>query len=304
LEKLLIAGGFGFVGKNLIELLKNKYSIVVIDKYIDQNFIRSNPEIAWYQYDFQDIDILKNILNKEKPDYVINLISVVTATRDLSLFSTLIETNLNTLLQFFECLKSVSHLKLFVQFGSAEEYGNINTPYREDAREQPDSPYALIKTLTTNTAMMFFRNYHFPVAVIRPGNLFGKYQPNDKLLPYLIGKLRKNEEINLTPGEQKRDFIYIKDFALAIKNILDSSNDIIGNILNVSYGRGVSIKSIVEYLRKMIDSQSIINLGSLPYRENEMMEFECDIGLLLGKTGTQFRYNVYTAIDDYLAETD
>ena len=104
-------------------------------------------------------------------------------------------------------------MKLFIQFGSSEEYGSISSPFKEENREYPNSPYALVKQLTTNTALMLHRNYGFPTMVVRPGNLFGPGQNKNKFIPYVIDKLRKGEPLNVSPCEQKRDFIYVDDFA-------------------------------------------------------------------------------------------
>ena len=166
MEKILIVGGCGFIGKNIIEYLDSKYKIIIIDKNIDTFFLSKYKFISSYQYDFTDIPKLNEILNKENPDYVINLVSIVTAERELNLFPSLIDSNLNVLLQLFGFFKKSKSLKLFIQFGSAEEYGNAAAPYNEQMKEQPDSPYALVKLLTTNTCMMLYRNYCFPVVVV------------------------------------------------------------------------------------------------------------------------------------------
>lgn len=65
-------------------------------------------------------------------------------------------------------LKGNFSLKLFIQFGSSEEYGAKISPFKEEEREYPSSPYALVKQLTTNTAMMLYYNYNFPVMVVVP----------------------------------------------------------------------------------------------------------------------------------------
>ena len=302
MQKLLIAGACGFVGKNLIELLNERYTLIVLDRNIDVEFLAKFPNVVKYRYDFVDIDALHEIIFAERPDYIINLISMVTAERDLALFPSLINTNAEVLLKFYTVLKEYTSLKLFIQFGSAEEYGNIKPPYSEDSREQPDSPYAIVKLLATNISLMLHRNYGFPVTVVRPGNLFGKYQPQNKLIPYMIAKLKRNERIDLTPGEQKRDFIYIKDLVLAIVSILSVPEDAAGQVINLSYGKGVSIKQVVEYLKTKLGSASVVCFGALPYRENEMMNFECDIGKLKRIAKTKFEFDLFSGLDNLLYE--
>ncbi|MCH5230086.1 MAG: NAD(P)-dependent oxidoreductase [Muribaculaceae bacterium] len=273
-KKLFLIGGSGFIGKNLIETLENEFQITVFDKFIDEIFFAEHPEVTTHK-----IELDKDLIPEEipSPDFIINLASIVTAERDLSLFDGMINSNLKVLLNLYERFKDDKNLKLFIQFGSSEEYGNEGAPFKEDMREHPNSPYALVKQLTTNTALMLYRNYQFPVCVIRPGNLYGKYQNPSKFIPYIIGKLKNNEILEVTPCEQRRDFIEARDFSLKIKSLLENYKKCIGEIINVSSGKSISLKELIEKYKEEFNSSSDINYGALPYREGEAMNLSCDI---------------------------
>ena len=277
--KIIIFGGCGFIGKNLTKYLKKFYDVIVIDKYIDDIFLKEN-KIEFYQYNFENIDQLRKIINKEKPNYIINLISYVTSVRELNLFPKMINSNLDILLKIYETTKDLETLKLVMQFGSGEEYGNIEAPFTEIMKEEPVSPYAIAKLLTTNTALMLYKNYNYPICIVRPSNLFGKYQTKDKFIPYILEKLKNNEEILTTFGEQKRDFIYIEDFIDIIQKLLEKSSLIRGEVINVGSGTSISLKDIILYLKEKLNSTSEIKFGAIPYRENEMMDFCLDISKL------------------------
>lgn len=277
--KLIIFGGCGFIGKNLSKYLKSFYDVIVIDKYIDELFLVGN-NIKFYQYDFENIDKLREIVNLEKPEYIINLISYVTSIRELGLFPKMLNTNLDILLKIYEVTKELENLKLVMQFGSGEEYGNIQSPFNEKQKEEPVSPYAIAKLITTNTALMLNKNYNYPICIIRPSNLFGKYQSKDKFIPYILEKLKNNQEILTTFGEQKRDFIYIDDFIYIIKELLEKNNLVKGEVINVGSGISISLKEIILYLKEKLNSSSEIKFGAIPYRENEMIDFCLDISKL------------------------
>lgn len=279
MEKVIIFGGCGFIGKNLTKYLKKFYGVIVIDKYIDDIFLKEN-KIEFYQYDFENIDQLKKIIDEEKPNYIINLISHVTSVRELNLFPKMINSNLDILLKIYETTKDLETLKLVMQFGSGEEYGNIEAPFTEIMKEEPVSPYAIAKLLTTNTALMLYKNYNYPICIVRPSNLFGKYQTKDKFIPYILEKLKNNEEILTTFGEQKRDFIFIDDFVNIIQKLLEKSNLIRGEVINVGSGISISLKDIILYLKEKLNSTSEIKFGAIPYRENEMMNFCLNISKL------------------------
>jgi len=89
------------------------------------------------------------------------------------------------------------------------------------------------------------KNNGFPAMVVRPGNLFGPLQHPSKFIPYIIDTLRRNETLNVTPCEQKRDFIYVDDFAALIALILQNFTIFVGEIVNVSSGESVALKCAV-----------------------------------------------------------
>lgn len=296
-EILYIIGGSGFIGKNLIVDFNDTYQIYVFDKFIDRLFFDAYPAVVTEETDLANERIPSAF---PPPHYIINLASVVTAERDLQLFDEMISSNLKVLLNLYERFKNAGSLKLFIQFGSSEEYGNGGSPFVEDRREAPNSPYALVKQLTVNTALMLYTNYNFPVMVVRPGNLFGPYQNENKFIPYIIRRLRQNLPLDVTPCEQKRDWIYAKDFAKYIGLLLVNYRKCKGEIVNVSSGRSISLRSIIEYCKQQLNSSSSINYGAIPYRENEVMDLKCSVGKLSRIIGGKIECDIENDLSNYM----
>lgn len=296
-ERLFLIGGSGFIGKNLVRCFYEKYEICIFDKFIDEAYFAQYPEV---QKNLMELDKEHIPAYVESPDYVINLASIVTAERDMGLFDSMIASNLKVLLNLYERFKDDKHLKLFIQFGSSEEYGNDGSPFKETMREEPNSPYALVKQLTTNTAMMLHRNYAFPIMVVRPGNLFGPLQGETKFIPYVIASLKKGIPLNVTPCEQKRDFIYVDDFAWAIGKLLENYHKAVGEIVNVSSGESTSLKTIIEYCKTIIGSPSTINYGAISYRENEMMDLRCSIKHFESIVDEKCYFNNKQRLEEYI----
>lgn len=297
-EEIYIIGGSGFIGKNLSKYLSdNGYRITIFDKYVDNEFFSQYPNIQTYR-----LDLVENKIPMEydTPDYIINLASIVTAERDFKLFDGLISSNLKVLLNLYERFKNSETLKLFIQFGSSEEYGNEGSPFSETMREVPNSPYALVKQLTVNTALMLHSNYGFPSMVVRPGNLFGKYQNTSKFIPYVIQQLKKNAPLNVTPCEQKRDFIYADDFAWCIGELIKHHDFAVGEIVNVGSGESISLKKIIEICRSFIGSISIVNYGAVPYRENEVMDLKCDENKLSHIIQHKIKFDINNRLKEYI----
>ena len=283
-EILYLIGGSGFIGKNLVRCLSPYYQITVFDKYIDYDFFCCYPEVATV---VMNLATEKIAAEYPTPSFIINLASIVTAERDLSLFDGLISSNLKILLNLYDRFKGDASLRLFIQFGSSEEYGSEGSPFVETQRERPNSPYALVKQLTTNTAIMLYDNYGFPTMVVRPGNLFGPGQNKSKFIPYVIEQLRKGEPLNVSPCEQRRDFIHVDVFSLDIHGLLKHADRVVGQIVNVSSGQSISLRQIIDFYKEALHSTSEINYGALSYRENEAMDLRCNIGKLLMIVNTE-----------------
>lgn len=273
MERVFLIGGSGFVGKNFVDVFDKEYEIYVFDRYIDEEFFSGYNAITC------KIDLVsESIPNKyPSPDYIINLSSIVNTGDDLSLFDDLISSNLIVLLNLYEQYKECNNLKLFIQLGSSEEYGTGPTPFKEDSREEPVTPYAIVKQMVVNTSLMLYKNYNFPIMAVRPGNLFGKYQNLKRFIPYVITQLSKNEPLNVSMCEQRRDFMYINDFVYCLGKVLNNYAKVQGEVINISSGKSVSLKTIIEICRKIIGSDSIINYGALSYKANEIMDLNCSI---------------------------
>lgn len=289
MERIFLIGGSGFIGKNLVNQFMKKYEVHVIDKFIDEQFFAERTEVKILKKDLVEEKVPENY---PSPDYIINLASIVAAERNLALFDGLISSNLKVLLNLYERFKDEKNLKLFVQFGSSEEYGNEGSPFKESMRECPNSPYALVKQLTVNTALMLHANYEFPSMVVRPGNLFGKYQNASKFIPYVIQQLKANEPLNVTPCEQKRDFIYAEDFVWCINQLILNYEEAVGKIVNVSSGESITLKDIIEICRIHVLSGSEVNYGAIPYRENEVMDLKCDVSNLEKIIGHNLEFDI------------
>lgn len=114
--------------------------------------------------------------------------------------------------------------------------------------------------------------------------IFHLYGPEDamsKFVPQIMDQLVKNEDIDLTPGEQTRDFIYIDDVANAYKTVLSiQSGDQSFQEFDVGTGKSMTIKKFVETAKNVTGSKSALNWGALPYRENEIMKSEANTELL------------------------
>ena len=132
---------------------------------------------------------------------------------------------------------------------------------------------------------------------IKLESFYGKDEPNDRFISYLINKLKNNEDINLTEGSQIRDFIYIDDVVDGIYTIIKS--DLKGyHDIPLGSGDGISIRELVLYLKKKLNSKSKINFGIIPLRNNEHSGF-ADISEM-EKLGFKIEFSIKDSILKYM----
>lgn len=297
-ELVYILGGSGFIGKHLSSYLMQDYEVVVFDQWIDAAFFAGKPLITTHSMDLIASEIPDEL---PVPSFIINLASpLVTASREIESLDRMTADNLKILLHQYNRFQDEPKLKLVLQFGSIEEYGNVDAPFSETQREMPNSTYALIKQAATNTAMMLNRNNNFPVTVLRPGNLFGQGQNKNRFIAYVLDSLIRGVSLEVTPCEQKRDFLSIQDFCEILKEILLRHKSFVGEIVNVASGKTVTLKDIIMFMQESTGSSSEVLYGKLPYRENEIMDQRCSINKLESLLKKKQDYDFWQRLREYI----
>ena len=273
-SKIIVAGGSGFIGANLIsELISNNNEVISISK--NENNLKRKVKNA--KYIFHDLkQPINQNLSKVFADveYIINCSGYI----DHSNFSNY---GREVFYDHFNSLISLTNLaidlkvKTFVQLGSSDEYGNNKSPIKESIRESPISPYALAKLSSTYYLQQCFKQGLLNTVVLRPFLIFGEMQSKNRFLPYLIETCIKDLEFNVTKGFQTRDYLYIKDFNQALIKTLNNEKAY-GEIINVASGIPILIKDVVSEVNKIIGKGKPI-YGGIDYRDNESMELYADI---------------------------
>ncbi len=164
-------------------------------------------------------------------------------------------------------------IKRFIHVGSCFEYrGGLNL--NENSSLSSQSPYALTKSEASKAVVCAAKNFPEGTVVLRLFMVYGPGESESRLIPYIISRAFKGEAINLTEGEQVRDFVFIDDVIDLLLRTTFAKN-ISGRVFNVCSGRGWKIKDVVAKAVELTGSKSELNYGALPYRENEA---KCIVG--------------------------
>ena len=275
-NKLLIVGGTGFIGQNIVKrALAKNLDITILSKN-DCNISNRLDNIAYLSADISNKPSLLNQLKGRVFDYVINLGGYVNHSSYLNGGSRVYDAHFNGVRNIVDCLDR-SRIKSFIQIGSSDEYGNNPEPQFEAQREAPISIYSCAKVASTHFLQTLNKTENFPAVILRPFLLYGPGQGEERFIPQVINGCIKNEKFPISIGEQLRDFCFIDDFVDAVFTILDNVNDnIYGEVINISSGKPVSIKEVVEMIVNIIGSGRP-QFGLVDYRDGENMALYADI---------------------------
>jgi len=256
-KKILMTGATGFLGSNLLKsFIINGYQIAIL-KRKTSNLINIKSHLTEIElYDIENIDI-DTVLKEIKPDIIVHC--ATDYGRKNIEPSSIIEANLILPLKLIELCER-NNVKCF-----------INTDTFLDKRI---NHYSLSKKQFKEWLATYSKNLICINIVLE--HFYGAFDDKTKFVSYIIEKFLSNSpEIDLTLGEQKRDFIYIDDIVSAFNCVINNIDIMSNGVFDYEIGtnKQIRIRDFVEMIKGIIGNTTTrVNYGAIPYRENEIME--------------------------------
>ena len=266
MKKVIVTGGLGFIGSNLINILKKKYFVINIDKVTyASNFKNIDPDIKNYKFYKQDINnkiFIKKILKKYHPSIIFNLAAETHVDRSIDGPKQFIESNILGVFNLLESIRNYKKKIKLIHISTDEVYGDIkkNHKSKEEDRYNPSSPYSASKASGDLLIKSYIRTYRIPAIITNCCNNFGPNQYPEKLIPTIIYNILNKKPIPIYGiGKNVREWIYVEDHCNALIKIAE--NGIIGENYNVGSGTTLNNIQIVEKImlnfKKINRSQNI-----------------------------------------------
>ena len=278
-NKILITGINGFLGSHLAKHLKCSFEVIGLEYSLDNLYRISSDNFKVYT---TKTTSLNKIFNENNFHCVIHTATVYRRNED-PIFN-LLETNINLPVRLLE-LCNVFSVKMFLNTDSFFNNNNYSYSYLSDYTLSKKQSLEWIKMLSTKSTCK--------VVNMKVFHMYGEYDAKTKFIPNIIDKIKNNiSKIDLTLGEQTRDFIYIKDVVSAFEYVINYY----GNLrkyqeFEIGSGVSYSIKDLLTQIKKITNSSTILNFGALEYRDGEIMKSHSENYKLI-KTGWSSKYNL------------
>lgn len=253
--KALVTGGAGFIGSNLTEELLNQgWKVNVIDNFESGKFSNIPMGARVYQTDLRFKENEETILSAlESVDYVFHLAALPRVQPSIDHPVEYHDANVNATLNILN-LSQKAGVKKFIFSSTSAVYGDTNQfPTSENAKIDPLSPYGLHKLIGENYCKLFSKLYDIKTVALRYFNVFGKNMPLEGAYTLVMGvfaeQMLKNLPMTIRgDGEQRRDFVHVKDVAKA--NILAATSRKVGQgeCINIGSGKNKSVNEIAKLM--------------------------------------------------------
>lgn len=250
--RVLVTGGAGFIGSNLVDaFVERGDKVVIIDNLSTGKKENINPKADFHEVDMRDLEAIKPLF--EGVDYVFHLAAYARVQPSIEDPVTANDINLNGTLNVLVSARDAG-VKKVVYSASSSAYGNqAEMPLREDMPAHPLSPYGLQKYVGELYCRLFHELYGLPTVSLRYFNIYGPRQLLEGAYCLVMGifvRQRLNgEPMTITgDGEQRRDFTSVHDAIRA--NILAAESDKVGRgeVLNIGRGKNYSVNELAEMI--------------------------------------------------------
>ena len=277
-KNVLITGGAGFIGSNLVKyLIEEGNSVTVLDNFMSgyRSNLKLFPSIRIIKGDVRDKNVVETAM--KGAEIVFHLAASVGNKRSID--NPIIDAEINVLgtINMLEAARKEGVRKI-VTSSSAGIFGELKTiPIKEDHPIEPDSPYGCTKLCEEKLCLSYSKLYDIEVICLRYFNVYGQNQRFDaygNVIPIFVFRMLRNEPILIYgDGEQTRDFVHVNDVVQA--NIKAAEIEGVSGAFNIASGKRVTINRLVEIISK----KNEVKIEYIAERQGDVRHSLADISL-------------------------
>ena len=286
-KTVLVTGGLGFIGSNLVlHLIKLNYFVIILDKKTYSSNLMNLKNIKRNQFKLIISDInnkleISKIFKKYNPVGIFNLAAETHVDRSIDNPEIFVKSNVNGVLVLLEQLKKYNkrnHNIKFLHISTDEVYGDI--PKRKTSLEtdpyKPSSPYAASKASADHLVRSYYRTFKLPLIITNCCNNYGPKQFPEKLIPKLILNLIQNKKLPIYgKGINSREWIYVKDHCDALIKIFLKGK--IGEFYNIGSNKNLNnlqvCKELINNAKKLFKIGNKVKINFIKDRPGHDLRY-------------------------------
>jgi UDP-glucose 4-epimerase len=249
--KVLVTGGAGFIGSNLVaRLIQEGHQVAVLDNLLSGYISNLDqfPQVKFFKGDVRDTDMVDAAMTGA--EVVFHLAASVGNKRSIDDPVTDAEINVLGTIRVLESARK-SGVRKIVASSSAGIFGELKyLPIKEDHSVEPDSPYGCTKLCEEKMCLAYAKLYGLEAVCLRYFNVYGPNQRFDaygNVIPIFAFKMLKGEELTIFgDGEQTRDFVNVRDVVQANMKAAESRG--VSGAFNIGSGTQITVNHLVKLL--------------------------------------------------------
>lgn len=261
MKKVIVIGSNSFSGSDFIDLLleKGEYEVIGISRSPEKGSLflpykqRDLKHYRFVQADLnKNLDLLDHAIEEFQPEYIVNFAAQSEVAPSWQHPHHWFQTNAVAITQLANLLKDKKFLKRYVHISSPEVYGTCVGNIPEDTPLNPSTPYAASKAAGDFSLFTFYKNFSFPLVMIRATNVYGAHQQLFKIIPRSAIYIKKCKTIELHGGGTAvKSYIHIRDVSEG--ELLAMEHGHSGEIYHLSPDQGVAVKDVVRTICEKLD---------------------------------------------------
>ena len=262
-KKIIVTGGLGFIGSNLVKLLSKKgYDVAIIDKLTYAGNLKNlnfNKKIKIFKVDINNRNKIRKIIKQFNPSVIFNLAAETHVDRSIKSPKNFIKSNILGVFNLLEVLRIIKNKIKLIHISTDEVYGDVlKGRTSEKYPYQPSSPYAASKAASDHLVRAYIKTYKLPAIITNCSNNYGPKQHPEKLIPKLIYNIINNRALPIYgKGQNSREWIYVKDHCEALIKVFLKGK--IGESYNIGSNKNLNNLQVTKEILK--NSKKIIKLG-------------------------------------------
>jgi UDP-glucose 4-epimerase len=279
-SRVLVTGATGFIGSHLVKRLVTEGVEVhaltsAVSSVYPVRLVDLRDRLMLHEASLTDRGALDWVIREVSPTHVLHLGAYTHVGKSWQRADECVQVNVQGTLNLLQALDAAGECKRVVNMGTSEIYGAVPAPFTESDAVRPVSPYAASKHAAESLCRLFYEGRRWPIVMLRPFNAYGPGQSSDRVIPEIILRALRGQDLKMTKGTQTREFVYVEDTVDGIVRAALAAG-IEGELINIGSGEDVSIRDVATLVLGLMGNPVTARFGALPERPTEITTMRSD----------------------------